>query len=38
MVDLTARNEAEKGTARIFYLLDRKSSIDPLSKEGKKKL
>ncbi len=28
--------ETEKSAGRIFYLLDRKSEIDPLSEEGKK--
>jgi ATP-binding cassette, subfamily B (MDR/TAP), member 1 len=34
--DLSDRKEVEKSTARVFYLLDRKSSIDPFSQEGKK--
>jgi len=33
---LTDKNEAMKSAGRIFYLLDRKSEIDPLSEEGKK--
>lgn len=35
-MDISDRKEVERSTARIFYLLDRKSSIDPLSNEGKK--
>lgn len=34
--DVADRKEVEKSVARIFYLLDRKSAIDPLSNEGKK--
>jgi len=34
-VGATDRKEAEKSAGRIFYLLNRKSSIDPLSDEGK---
>lgn len=34
--DISDRKEAEKSAGRIFYLIDRKSSIDPLSEEGKK--
>jgi ATP-binding cassette, subfamily B (MDR/TAP), member 1 len=34
--DISDRKEVEKSAARIFYLLDRKGSIDPLSTEGKK--
>jgi ATP-binding cassette, subfamily B (MDR/TAP), member 1 len=34
--DISDRKEVEKSAARIFYLLDRKSSIDPLSNDGKK--
>ena len=34
--DVSDRKEVEKGAARIFYLLDRTSAIDPLSEEGKK--
>ncbi|CAJ1946712.1 unnamed protein product [Cylindrotheca closterium] len=34
--DVSDRKEAEKSAGRIFYLIDRKSSIDPLSEEGKK--
>lgn len=34
--DISDRKEAEKSAGRIFYLIDRKSSIDPLSDEGKK--
>lgn len=34
--DISDRKEVEKSAGRIFYLLDRKSSIDPLSPEGKK--
>lgn len=33
--DITDRKETEKSAARIFYLLDRQSAIDPLSEEGK---
>jgi len=33
--DISDRKETEKSASRIFYLLDRKSEIDPLSKEGK---
>jgi len=33
--DISDRKETEKSASRIFYLLDRVSSIDPLSKEGK---
>ena len=32
--DISDRKEVEKSAGRIFYLLDRKSEIDPLSKEG----
>lgn len=32
--DISDRKETEKSASRIFYLLDRKSSIDPLSEEG----
>merc|ERR1712176_126576 len=32
--DVTDRKEVDKGASRIFYLLDRKSEIDPLSDEG----
>jgi len=34
--DMTDRKEVEKSAGRIFYLLDRKSEIDPLSDEGLK--
>jgi ATP-binding cassette subfamily B (MDR/TAP) protein 1 len=34
--DISDRKETEKSAGRIFYLLDRKSAIDPLSEEGKK--
>ena len=34
--DIADRKETEKSAGRIFYLLDRQSSIDPLSEEGKK--
>jgi ATP-binding cassette subfamily B (MDR/TAP) protein 1 len=34
--DISDRKESEKSAGRIFYLIDRKSSIDPLSEEGKK--
>jgi len=34
--DISDRKEAEKSAGRIFYLMDRKSEIDPLSKKGKK--
>jgi ATP-binding cassette, subfamily B (MDR/TAP), member 1 len=34
--DLSDRKEVEKSAARVFYLLDRKSAIDPLSQDGKK--
>lgn len=34
--DISDRKEVEKSAARIFYLLDRKSAIDPLSDDGKK--
>jgi len=33
--DISDRKETEKSASRIFYLLDRKSEIDPLSEEGK---
>jgi len=33
--DVADRKETEKSASRIFYLLDRKSEIDPLSDEGK---
>jgi len=33
---LTDKNDAMASAGRIFYLLDRKSEIDPLSEEGKK--
>lgn len=33
---LSDRAEVERSAGRIFYLLDRQSEIDPLSKEGKK--
>eukprot|EP00980_Cylindrotheca_fusiformis_P015007 scaffold4127_cov126-Cylindrotheca_fusiformis.AAC.3 len=34
--DISDRKECEESVGRIFYLIDRKSSIDPLSEEGKK--
>jgi ATP-binding cassette subfamily B (MDR/TAP) protein 1 len=34
--DVSDRKEVEKSAGRVFYLLDRKSKIDPLSTEGKK--
>ena len=34
--DISDRKECEKSAGRIFYLIDRKSAIDPLSEEGKK--
>lgn len=34
--DMSDRKEVERSVGRIFYLLDRKSEIDPLSNEGKK--
>jgi ATP-binding cassette, subfamily B (MDR/TAP), member 1 len=34
--DISDRKEVEKSASRVFYLLDRKSSIDPLSTSGKK--
>ena len=34
--DIADRKETEKSAGRIFYLLDRKSAIDPLGEEGKK--
>lgn len=33
--DMSDRKETEKSASRIFYLLDRKSEIDPLSSDGK---
>jgi len=33
---ISDKKETEKSAGRIFYLLDRTSEIDPLSKEGKK--
>jgi ATP-binding cassette, subfamily B (MDR/TAP), member 1 len=33
--DISDRKEVEKSAGRIFYLLDRKGEIDPLSTEGK---
>merc|ERR1712176_263518 len=33
--DITDREKVEKSLSRIFYLLDKRSEIDPLSKEGK---
>jgi hypothetical protein len=33
--DMSDRKEMEKSASRIFYLLDRKSSIDPLGSDGK---
>lgn len=34
--DMSDRKEVEKSAGRIFYLLDRKSEIDPLAKDGQK--
>merc|ERR1712232_1248613 len=34
--DLSDKSEAEKSAGRIFYLLDRRSLIDPLDEDGKK--
>jgi ATP-binding cassette subfamily B (MDR/TAP) protein 1 len=34
--DMSDRKEVEKSAARIFYLLDRQSQIDPLAPDGKK--
>jgi ATP-binding cassette, subfamily B (MDR/TAP), member 1 len=34
--DVSDRKEVEKSASRLFYLLDRCSSIDPLSTDGKK--
>eukprot|EP00980_Cylindrotheca_fusiformis_P009862 scaffold2184_cov128-Cylindrotheca_fusiformis.AAC.8 len=34
--DISDRKECEKSAGRIFHLIDRESSIDPLSEEGKK--
>ena len=34
--DISDRKEVEKSASRVLYLLDRKSTIDPLSSEGKK--
>lgn len=33
--DIADRKETEKSASRIFYLLDRQSTIDPLSEDGK---
>jgi len=33
--DMADRKETEESASRIFYLIDRKSDIDPLSEEGK---
>ena len=33
---ISDKKQTEKSAGRIFYLLDRKSEIDPLSEEGKK--
>lgn len=33
---ISDKKQTEKSAGRIFYLLDRKSAIDPLSDEGKK--
>jgi hypothetical protein len=33
--DISDRKETEQSASRIFYLLDRKSEIDPLNDEGK---
>merc|ERR1712003_280942 len=33
--DFTDREQVEKSLSRIFYLLDKRSEIDPLSEEGK---
>ena len=35
-VGLSDRKQTEESAGRIFYLLDRKSKIDPLSEEGRK--
>merc|ERR1712232_1292872 len=35
MGDVADKKETEKSASRIFYLMDRKSEIDPLSDEGK---
>lgn len=34
--DMSDKKAVEESAKRIFYLLDRKSAIDPLSEEGKK--
>lgn len=34
--DISDKQEVEKSAGRVFYLLDLKSTIDPLSTEGKK--
>jgi hypothetical protein len=34
--DISDRSELEKSAGRIFYLLDRKTAIDPLGEGGKK--
>merc|ERR1712157_209206 len=33
--DVTDRQQVERSLSRIFYLLDKRSEIDPLSEEGK---
>merc|ERR1712174_125706 len=33
--DIADREQVEKSLSRIFYLLDKRSEIDPLSEEGK---
>merc|ERR1712003_369906 len=33
--DIADREKVEKSLSRIFYLLDKRSEIDPLSEEGK---
>ena len=34
--EMADKKQVEKAAGRIFYLFDRKSSIDPLSDEGKR--
>ena len=34
--DVSDRKEVEKSAGRVFYLMDRKTTLDPLSEEGKK--
>ena len=36
--DMSDRKAVEESAGRIFYLLDRKSEIDPLSEEGGKEI